>query len=136
MPVFEAGVTVFADPIQFQELSDPENMGNDEWNNVTNPLYSPTRPVFKGLTAQDFPGFVPDVAQPLSQTLARGGTNEATQSGSLYGPREYVGIVKPDWRFRHGGVFYRVVGDPNFDIDHPLTGEDFGYVQWTIRKGG
>lgn len=33
------------------------------------------------------------------------------------------------------GVF-GVVGDVQFDMDHPMTGMDFGWVKYAIRKGG
>lgn len=140
-PIFQAGVNVFTDPIRFEASADSldasrAGMGNDSWVEVVNPLYDPTNPLFEGLIAKDFPGFLPDLQQPLSQTLARGGTNEATQSGSLFGPREYAGVIKNDWRFRHGTLFWHIVGDANFDLNHPFTGEDFGYVEWTVRKGG
>lgn len=137
-PIFRADVNVFAPPLRFQQSTDvtgaSAGMGNENWNDVDNPLYDPQNVM--GYGVKDFIGFVPDIQQPLSQALARGGTNEATQSGSLYGPREYASIIKNDWRFLFGSVYYHVVGDANFDFDHPLTGEDFGYVEWTVRKGG
>lgn len=141
--VFEAEVNVFAEPIRFEAYTEPTGtsagMGNEMWAEVDNPLYDPDNPFLHNgepLGPKDFPGFIPDIMQPLSQTLARGGSNEATQAGSLYGPRDYAIIVEPDWRFKHGNVYYRVIGDPNFNIIHPLTRQDYGYVQWTIRKGG
>lgn len=137
-PVFVAGVNVFATPIRFQAKSDASGvragMGNDAWADVNNPLYDPQNEA--GLGPKDFPGFVPDLQAPLSQSLSRGGTNEATQSGSLYGPREYAAVIKNDWRFLHGTTYWHIVGDANFDMNHPLTNEDFGYVEWTVRKGG
>ena len=31
---------------------------------------------------------------------------------------------------------FGVIGDARWDYNHVLTGEDYGYVEFTIRKGG
>lgn len=33
------------------------------------------------------------------------------------------------------GIF-GVIGGPQFDMNHPMTGHDFGWVRYAIRKGG
>lgn len=145
-PIFVADVNVHAASLQFENYSDSPDparagMGNLDWFSVDNPLFDPDHPGINLATGvpygpKDFPGFVVDVQQPLAQSLSRGGSNEATQMGSLYGPKPYAAIILPDWRFRWGTTSYHIVGDVMFDFVHPLTGVDFGYAMWTIRKGG
>lgn len=137
-PIFDPDVNVIGLTLQFEQFTDAAGpragMGNEDWVAVDNPLYDPAKP--NGHGPKDFPGCVPVVDQPLSQTLARGGTNETTQSGSLFAPKAYAEIIEPDWRFEYQGVKYHIIGKPSWDYLHPLTGEDFGYVEFTVRKGG
>lgn len=139
-PVFQAGQNVFVPPIQFEAYTDGSgfraNMGNYEWNEVVNPLYDADDDLFTGLTDKDFPGFVVHVEPPFGRSMSSQGANESPQFGNLYGPREYATIVEDDWRLQHNGVWFHVSGAESYNLDHPLTGENFGYVLWTMRKGG
>lgn len=140
-PIFQAGVNVFTAPMRFEEWTDVAEgdragMGNQEWVQQTNPLFDADDPLYAGLTDKDFMGFWATIMQPLAQTLSRGGSNEATQAGSLYGPREFASIILPDWRFMWVDVYYHIVGRPNWDMNHALTNENFGYVEFACRKGG
>jgi hypothetical protein len=31
---------------------------------------------------------------------------------------------------------FGVIGGAQFDVDHPMTGHNFGWVKYTIRRGG
>jgi hypothetical protein len=139
-PVFAPGVNVFTPPIRFEAYTDGagprSGMGNYDWNEVDNPLYDPNDPLFDGLTAKDFPGFVVDIQMPFGRSMSTQSANESPQFGMLFAPRNYSTIVQADWRFNWQGVFYHITGAPAYDVDHPLTGENFGYVQFMARKGG
>jgi hypothetical protein len=74
---------------------------------------------------------VPVVDAPLAQSLSRG---MATQSGSVFVPKDSG--VEDNMRFFYGGTWYGIIGDPRWNYLHALTGEDYGYVEFTVRKGG
>lgn len=57
-----------------------------------------------------------------------------TQDGSVFVPRG-SDLASGD-RFTHQGKTYGVVGDAQWDMNHPFTGDDFGYVEYSIRLGG
>lgn len=123
-PVFVPGVNVYGITVQMKRKLDVTSphagMGDDDW-------------VDAGLAIGDC---VPVVDQPLAQSLARGGSNEATQSGSLFVPRAAADAIEVDMRFAYQGTNYHIIGKPSWNYAMPLTGEDFGYVEFTIRKGG
>lgn len=139
-PVFQPGVNVFTAPIRFEKYTDGSgfraNMGNYEWNQVDNPLYDANDNLFDGLNVKDFPGFVVDIQPPFGDSMSSQSSNVSPQFGNLYAPRPYVGIVEDDWRFLWNGVYYHISGAASYGIDHPLTGENFGYVMFMARKGG
>lgn len=139
-PVFAPGQNVFTAPIRFEQNTDGEGpragMGNYDWNEVDNPLYDPTDPLFDGLESKDFPGFVVDIAPPFGRSMSSQASNMSPQFGNLYAPRDYVGVVQDDWRFQWNGVYYHIDGAASHNLDHPLTGENFGYVMFMARKGG
>lgn len=56
------------------------------------------------------------------------------QSGSLFVPRG-SDLVNGD-RITYQGRTFVVVGEPLWDMNHPMTGEDFGYVEVRIQWGG
>lgn len=57
-----------------------------------------------------------------------------SQGGSLFVPRGSV-ITNGD-RVTYQGRAFVVIGPPQWDMDHPLTGDDFGYVEVKIQWGG
>lgn len=74
---------------------------------------------------------VPVVDAPLAQSLSRG---MSTQSGSVFVPKGSG--VADNMRFFYEGTWYGIIGDPRWNYLHVLTGEEYGYVEFTVRKGG
>jgi hypothetical protein len=62
------------------------------------------------------------------------GDSVYTQTGSLFVPRG-SDITNGD-RVTFQGRYFVVVGPPAWDMNHPMTGEDFGYVEVRIQWGG
>jgi hypothetical protein len=44
--------------------------------------------------------------------------------------------LKAGDEIQYGGYWYTVVGQPRGDQDHPFTGDDFGWVAYTLAGGG
>uniref|UniRef100_A0AAU8GPZ8 Head-to-tail stopper n=1 Tax=Mycobacterium phage Farewell TaxID=3158893 RepID=A0AAU8GPZ8_9CAUD len=57
-----------------------------------------------------------------------------TQSGTLFVPRG--SDLQDGDRFRFQKKTFGVIGDAMWDMNHPLTGDDFGYVYYAIQLGG
>jgi len=57
-----------------------------------------------------------------------------SQGGSLFVPRG-SNITNGD-RVVYQGRPFVVIGVPQWDMNHPMTGEDFGYVEVQIQWGG
>ena len=57
-----------------------------------------------------------------------------TQTGSLFVPRG-SDLANGDRVLFESRAFV-VIGTPMWDMDHPMTGEDFGYVEVRIQWGG
>jgi len=57
-----------------------------------------------------------------------------TQDGSVFVPRG--SDLRHGDRIPYQGTVYSVVGNVRWDMDHPLTRADFGYVEYAIRRGG
>lgn len=57
-----------------------------------------------------------------------------TQNGSLFVPRG-SDLQNAD-RFEYQDKTFGVVGDARWDMNSPFTGDDFGYVEFSIRLGG
>jgi hypothetical protein len=57
-----------------------------------------------------------------------------TQGGSLYVPRGSV--IENGDRVTYMGRHFVAIGVIQWDMDHPFTGEDFGYVEVRIQWGG
>lgn len=56
------------------------------------------------------------------------------QGGTVFLPR---GIDRKHGdRFTYNGDKYRLFGKPRGDQDHPLTGDDFGWVTWSFERSG
>lgn len=62
------------------------------------------------------------------------GDSVYSQTGSLFVPRGSV-IANGD-RILYQDRTFVVVGEPMWDMEHPFTGDDFGYVEVTIGWGG
>jgi hypothetical protein len=69
---------------------------------------------------------------PVEQAGERG--NVYTQTGSVFVPRG--SDLQDGDRITHQSKRFRVIGDPQWDMNQPFTGSDFGYVEYTIRMGG
>lgn len=132
MTVFVPGVSVLGLPIAFEKDEATEaakGRGNHDWVPATEIVNQFDRP---GRPDGTLDHCVPVVDAPLAQTLARG--TVSTQSGSIFVPRGSG--VADGMRFFYHGTWYGIVGDERWDYLHPLTGEDQGYVEFTVRKGG
>lgn len=72
---------------------------------------------------------------PMSDLVSqRGQGSQYTLDGILFAPRG-SGLQNGD-RFSYQGQTYDVIGGPQWDMVHPMTGDDYGYVVYTIRWGG
>lgn len=134
-PVFMPGVNVFGITITFQEdlASEADKArGNHDWQPAAGVVCPPRPQGAPGPAAGELDHCVLVVDAPLAQTLARG--TASTQSGSVFVPRNSG--VHDNMRFFYHGTWYGVVGDERWDYDHPLTRENYGYVEFSLRKGG
>jgi hypothetical protein len=112
-PVFMPGVNVAGSTLVLQVDNAPvreQQRGNHDWQDA--------------LTLDDC---VVLAAEPTTGRVS-------ALEGKLYVPRGSA--VTDDMRFFYQGVWWGVRGPARFDFDHVLTGEDFGYVEFTIVKGG
>lgn len=57
-----------------------------------------------------------------------------TQKGKAFIPRGYD--LKHGDRIPFDGGHYTVIGRPRGNHDHPITGDDFGWVVYTVQGGG
>jgi len=130
--VFIPGVSVKGVSLAFEEdhaTPQQQARGNHDWQAATGIVNQKPR---AGRPVGTLDHCVPVVDAPLAQTLSRG--TASTQSGSVFVPRESG--VKDNMRFFYNGTWYGIVADARWDYDHALTGEDYGYVEFTVRKGG
>lgn len=103
------------------------------------PIYgvtiTPERPTSDGLgnltftPLDEIQGAVFDLGAPGAM-----GDSVYSQAGSVYLPRGCD--VRNGDRIPYQGRSFVVIGVPQWDMDHPLTGEDFGYVEVHIQWGG
>lgn len=135
MTIFIPGVSVLGVSLEFQEdhaTDDQKSRGVYDWRPAVGIVNHTPRA--DGTTPD--PGVldhcVPVVDAPLAQTLSRG--TASTQSGSVFVPRDSG--VRDNMRFFYQGTWFGIVGDQRWDYPHALTGEDYGYIEFTIRKGG
>lgn len=102
---------------------------------ITGVTITPQRPTSDGLGNLDWVdrAAITDAVFALD---APGSSGDSTysQSGSLFVPRGSV-IANGD-RITYQGRTFMAVGEPLWDMDHPLTGEDLGYVEVKIAWGG
>ena len=134
MSVFVPGVNVFGATILFQEdLADAaaKARGNHDWQPAAG-IVCPPRADGTTPAPGELDHCVPVVDAPLAQTLARG--TESTQSGSIFVPRGSG--VKDNMRFFYQGTWFGIVGDERWNYDQVLNREDYGYVEFSVRKGG
>lgn len=107
------------------------------------PIYgvtiTPERPTSDGLGNLTFTpldaiqGAVFDLAAPIGGSRLHP-DSVYRQSGKLFVPRG-SDIHNGD-RVPYQDRNWVVIGEPMWDMDHPLTGEDFGYVEVPIMWGG
>jgi hypothetical protein len=57
-----------------------------------------------------------------------------SQDGSLFVPRG--SDLRNGDRFPYQGKAFGVVGDAQWDMNHPFSNSNLGYVEYTIRLGG
>lgn len=57
-----------------------------------------------------------------------------TQEGSLFVPRG--SDIRNGDRFPYQGKTFGIVGDSQWEMDHPFSNNSLGYVEYTIRLGG
>lgn len=130
-PIFIPGVSVFGVTLLFEHdaaTDEAKAMGDPDWQPATTIVNQQPR---AGRLPGELDHCVPVVDAPLAQSLSRG---MATQSGSVFVPADSG--VADNMRFFYNGTWYGVIGDARWDYNHALTGEDYGYVEFTIRKGG
>ncbi|TQK29381.1 hypothetical protein [Arthrobacter sp. SLBN-53] len=66
--------------------------------------------------------------------LVDGKGSRYTQSGSVAVPRGYD--LKHGDRIPFDGAYLTVFGRPQGNHDHPVTGDDFGWVIFAVQAGG
>lgn len=118
-PVFVPGVNVQGETVTFMVDQAPvreQQRGNHDWQPV--------------LTV---PNCVVLIDQPTAGLVGTRST-VVTQNGLLYAPRGTA--ITDNMRFWYHGIWFGITTPPRFDFDHVLTGEDFGYAEYTIIKGG
>ena len=134
-PIFVPGVNVIGVTLLFERDDAPEAekaRGNHAWVPATEIICPDRPPGDPSPLAGELDHCIPVVDAPLAQTLARG--TVSTQSGSVFVPRDSG--VADNMRFLYQGTWFGIVGDERWNYNHALTGEDFGYVEFTVRKGG
>jgi len=108
---------MYAGAVPFERLT-------DEANGVWTPLlYQPpgTNPAIP-----DTPAVV-----SLSPAAVQAGNGPRySQGGTVFVPRELD--RRHGDRFTHSGTKYRLVGGARGDQDHPITGDDFGWVAFSF----
>lgn len=103
--------------------------------------FTPSRPASDGLgnltftDLDEIKGAVFALDAPGPPGIASGtGDSVYTQGGSVFVPRG--SDIRNGDRIPYQGRFFVAFGGPQWDLDHPLTGEDFGYVAVLIQWGG
>lgn len=71
---------------------------------------------------------------PPARAAWRAHGERYVQDGIVFVPRGYDLIAGDE--VPHGGRWFTVVGDARGDQDHPITGDDFGWVEFTLAGGG
>lgn len=97
---------------------------------------TPTR-----LTSDSLGNHTPTALAPITNAVfaldapsADDNSSLYSQGGDLFVPRG--SDLRNGDRVTYQGRTFGIVGEAQWDMDHPLTGEDFGYVVYTIRFGG
>lgn len=109
--------------------------------NITNfQTVTPTRVVDEAentrvpITAIDVVAFLDEPEVIVRGVLADAHAKRYAQSGQLF-TRRGSDLQDGDEVPLPQGTF-GVIGGAQFDINHPMTGMDFGWVKYTIRRGG
>jgi hypothetical protein len=74
-------------------------------------------------------GSFPALVELTGPALQSSSGTASAQAGTVYVPRG--ADVQVGDRVTWGGTHYLISGGPNFDMDHPMTGDDFGWVAYT-----
>ena len=127
--IFVPGVNVFGVTLTFQIDHEPEQSrlrGNHDWRDELTVEHCV--PIIGAANA--------NASVQGRVTVGVSGQNPPYQAGSslLYTPRGAG--VQTNMRFWFQGIWYGTRGQQRFDLDHVLTGENFGYIEWMIVKGG
>ena len=69
---------------------------------------------------------VPDLTGPAVTT---GSGTAVAQSGTVFVQRGAT--LQVGDRFPWAGAYYTLTGGPHADMDHPMTGDDFGWIYYT-----
>ncbi|AQT81967.1 hypothetical protein B1R94_25975 [Mycolicibacterium litorale] len=111
----------FAGEVPFERLVDEPN---NDWAALT--YQAP---------GEDEPRVNTPAVVSLGRAVASGGNGPRySQGGTVFLPR---GIDRKSGdRFTYNGAKYRLVGRPAGDQDHPVTGDDFGWVTWSFEGSG
>lgn len=96
---------------------------------------TPQRPTSDGLSNLTFADLdaIPNAVFALDAPNADG-DSIYSQGGSLFVPRG--SDIKNGDRINYGGRSFVAIGVPQWDMNHPLTNEDFGYMEVRIEWGG
>lgn len=101
------------------QRSNPD-FGEDSWSDLS--------PIEKAVFDLDKPS-------ATTQSVRDGdGGKPYMQAGSLFVPRG--SDLKDGDRVTYQGKTYGVVGDRQWDQNHPSTQHDFGYMEFGLRLGG
>lgn len=95
----------------------PQRPGSDGLGNLT---FTDLAPITNAVFALDPPAMTADSVY--------------SQTGSVFVPRG--SDVRNGDRITYAGRPFVVVGEPMWDMNHPMTNEDFGYVDVHIEWGG
>lgn len=111
----------FAGQVPFERLT-------DEANNVWTPL------LFQPPGGADPVADTPAVVSLDKATPRTGNGPRYVQGGTVFLPR---GLDRKSGdRFTHNGVKYSLIGAARGDQNHPITGDDFGWVTWSFEGSG
>lgn len=75
-------------------------------------------------------GTFPAVIDLSGPGIESGSGRQVAQQGIVFVPRGSA--VKVGDRFAWGGNTYMLTGGPDGDLEHPFTGNDFGWVSYTV----
>ncbi|CAN5146979.1 hypothetical protein BH11ACT6_BH11ACT6_34900 [soil metagenome] len=120
----------FAGQVPFERLVDEANNG---WTALSYLPPGGSDPVADTPAVVSLDKPTSQLGSGPSRSTAMGGPRYS-QGGTVFLPR---GIDrKRGDRFTHNGVKYSLIGAARGDQDHPVTGDDFGWVTWSFEGSG